>query len=197
MNPTSLLYRRTRVMAMSFGLVLGMAAGAYAPQMAHAATPPAKAAASKAKPKAKGKAAAKPTPAPVVETLPTAETEQLAALERVHFGLYACEFGKSLTVALDTRHTGYATLTLGKQTWTMKPVASSTGAIRLEDVKGQTLLLQILTKSMLLDVKTGHRLVDGCVHPVQKAAEEELIKHPLPSNLDAPPAPASSPSSPG
>ncbi len=186
MTQISPLYRRTRAMALSFGLVLGLAAGAYVPQIAHAAMPAIKAPA-KAKPRAKGKAV-KPAPVAIVETLPTAETEQLAALERVHFGPYECEFGKSITVAISERHTGYATVTLGKQTWTMKPVASSTGAIRLEDVKGQTLLLQILTKSMLLDIKSGHRLVDGCVHPIQKAAEEELIKHPMPSNLDPEPA---------
>ena len=52
----------------------------------------------------------------------------------------------------------------------MKPVLSSTGALRLEDVKGQTLLLQIANKSMLMDQKAGRRVVDGCVHEKQKAA---------------------------
>ena len=36
----------------------------------------------------------------------------------------------------------------------MKPVLSSTGAIRLEDVRGETLMVQIASKSMLLNVKT-------------------------------------------
>ena len=46
----------------------------------------------------------------------------------------------------------------------MKPVLSSTGAVRLEDVEPNTLLVQILTKSMLMDQKAGRRLVDGCTH---------------------------------
>jgi hypothetical protein len=52
----------------------------------------------------------------------------------------------------------------------MKPVSSSTGALRLEDVKGVALLLQIANKSMLMDTKVGQRLVDGCVHEKQRAA---------------------------
>jgi hypothetical protein len=50
----------------------------------------------------------------------------------------------------------------------MKPVLSSTGAIRLEDVHGQTLMVQIASKSMLLDVKAGKRLVDECICPKQR-----------------------------
>ena len=45
----------------------------------------------------------------------------------------------------------------------MKPVLSSTGAIRLEDVHGETLMVQIASKSMLLNVKTARRIVDECV----------------------------------
>jgi hypothetical protein len=44
---------------------------------------------------------------------------------------------------------------------------SSTGALRLEDVTGRTLMLQIANKSMLMDTKIGQRLVDNCVHPEQ------------------------------
>jgi len=69
----------------------------------------------------------------------------------------------------------------------MKPVLSNTGAIRLEDVKGAALLIQILTKSMLMDVKAGRRMVDGCVHEVQRAAEAEMAKQPpRPALFEAP-----------
>ena len=50
----------------------------------------------------------------------------------------------------------------------MKPVLSSTGAIRLEDVRGETLMVQIASKSMLLNVKTAQRIVDDCVSPKQR-----------------------------
>jgi hypothetical protein len=60
-----------------------------------------------------------------------------------------------------------------RQTWLMKPVASDTGAVRLEDVKGQALLVQIPVKSMLMNVRTGQRILDGCQHAVQRAAGRE------------------------
>ena len=51
----------------------------------------------------------------------------------------------------------------GKAEWLMKPVLSSTGAIRLEDVRGETLMVQISTKSMLLNTQTARRIVDECI----------------------------------
>jgi hypothetical protein len=40
--------------------------------------------------------------------------------------------------------------------------------VRLEDVKGETLMVQIASKSMLLNVKTRHRIVDACISPRQR-----------------------------
>jgi hypothetical protein len=54
------------------------------------------------------------------------------------------------------------------RTWTMKPVLSHTGALRLEDVKGRMLMLQIANKSMLMDTQIGQRVVDNCVHEKQR-----------------------------
>jgi hypothetical protein len=62
---------------------------------------------------------------------------------------------------------GYITVAWQKHNITMKPVLSSTGALRLEDVTGRTLMIQIANKSMLLDTKIGQRLLDDCVHPEQ------------------------------
>ena len=58
----------------------------------------------------------------------------------------------------------------------MRPVLSTTGAVRLEDVKGETLMVQIATKSMLLNVKTGHRIVDDCVTQKQRDLMEAAAK---------------------
>jgi len=55
------------------------------------------------------------------------------------------------------------------KTFVTKPVLSSTGALRLEDVKGVGLLLQIANKSMLMDTRQGVRLVDACTHEKQRA----------------------------
>jgi len=156
--------RRTRQLALTAGLLIGMAVGVFSAPMAHAATK-------------KAAKAEKFTP------LPEATAEQLAAAERVLIGRYECEFGKRVSVDRNDKNHGYFNLRLDKQSWVMKPVLSTTGAIRLEDVKGRALLLQILTKSMLMDTKLGRRLVDGCVHEVQRAAEDELRRNPQPSNL--------------
>lgn len=119
-----------------------------------------------AKPAAKPAAAKKAAPA--AAPLPAADAEQLAAAERAHTGEYQCEFSQSIDVSMNPKANGYLDVKHNKQVWTMKPVVSSTGAVRLEDVKGQTLLLQIANKSMLMDTKAGRRVVDGCVHEKQK-----------------------------
>ncbi len=125
-----------------------------------------------AKPAAAKKAVAKKAEA---EPIP-ASAEQLAAAERVYYGTYDCEFGKTAHVATLPKYPGYAEVKSGNRTWLMKPVASSTGAIRLEDIKGQYLVLQIANKSMLFDTKSGQRVLDGCMNAEQKAVSASLAK---------------------
>jgi hypothetical protein len=158
--------QRIRTLALTAGLLLGVAAATFVPQLAHANLP---------------KAKAKRTLVEKIIELPEATAEQLQAAERVLVGHYQCEFGKQVSVARSEKHHGYFDLGLGKQTWVMKPIQSSTGAVRLEDIKGTALLIQILTKSMLMDVKSGHRLVDGCTQESQREAEADLKAHPRPS----------------
>jgi hypothetical protein len=108
-------------------------------------------------------------PAPVIAE---ATEEQKAAAGRTYVGSFSCEFNQQIQVSKDDKHDGYMDVHFGKQTWLMKPVLSSTGALRLEDVKGQTLMLQIAYKSMLMDVKAGHRIADECVSPEQAEAKK-------------------------
>ena len=110
---------------------------------------------------------------PAAKALPAADTEQLEAFKRAHVGEYQCELGQSLTVAPHAT-AGYLKVDFKRYSFTMKPVVSSTGAIRLEDVSGRTLMVQIANKSMLLDNKIGQRLVDECVHPDQRSAADAL-----------------------
>ena len=126
-----------------------------------------------AKPAAKPKAVKTP-PYPVVTEvyIPDASPEQVKAAEMVFMGHYDCEFSQSIDIGQSAKHSAYVDLKHGKSGWLMKPVLSSTGAIRLEDVKGETLMVQIASKSMLLNVKTGHRIVDDCISPKQ----HELIE---------------------
>ena len=100
--------------------------------------------------------------------LPAASEEQLHAAQRAHMGTYQCEFGQSLSVQANERHPGYVDVKFQNQLMTMKPVLTSTGSLRLEDLRGERMLLQIANKSMLMDQRVGKRLVDGCVHAAQR-----------------------------
>jgi hypothetical protein len=122
-----------------------------------------------AKPKATRPAAKKPPAAPA---LPEATPEQIEAATLVFYGRYDCELNQAIDVTPNSKRAGYIDVKHGKLTYLMKPVLSSTGAVRLEDVKGQTLVVQIANKSMLMDVKAGRRLVDECV----SARQRELIE---------------------
>lgn len=117
--------------------------------------------------KAKPQAVAKKTPPPE-PVLVDADEAQLAAAERAYVGDYACEFKESVHIGKHPMKAGYINVAWRKQLITMKPVLSSTGALRLEDVTGRTLMIQIANKSMLLDTKIGQRLLDECIHPEQE-----------------------------
>jgi len=132
-------------------------------------------------------------PAPVVEPpLPKAEGEQLAAAAMTHFGDYACEFDQSVNVHLTPNNDGYVDVRYKTRIWTMKPVLSSTGALRLEDVRGQLLMLQIANKSMLMDTQLGQRILDNCVHEKQRIATEAAASQPAGESLLQGAAPAAS-----
>ena len=111
-----------------------------------------------------------PPPPPAPAPLPAADEEQRNAAAMTHLGPYECEFNEKVTVDKNSKFEGYIDVQHRKALWTMKPVLSKTGALRLEDVKGRMLMLQIANKSMLMDVKIGQRLVDNCVHEMQREA---------------------------
>ena len=124
-----------------------------------------------AKPAAKAVAKAAPAkkapPPPPEPVLADADEAQLAASERAYLGEYACEFKQTVHIDKHPKVAGYINVAWQKMLITMKPVLSSTGALRLEDVTGRTLMIQIANKSMLLDTKIGQRLLDDCIHPEQ------------------------------
>lgn len=116
--------------------------------------------------------------APAEIDLPPAAGEQNAAASMVHYGAYQCEFSQTLVVGMNPKHDGYLDVRFGNRLYTMKPVLSSTGALRLEDVRGQMLVVQIPTKSMMLDTKAGRRVVDDCKHDNQVAAAATMAAAP-------------------
>lgn len=107
---------------------------------------------------------------PIEAALAAASSDQMVAADRVLVGRSDCEFGQYITVAPNANNTGYFDLSMGSKRWLVKPIISSTGALRMEDVHGKALLLQIANKSMLMDTAAGNRLADNCVHPKQREA---------------------------
>ena len=154
-------------LALAAALTLGLAHGHASAQ----ATAPAKPAPAKATKPAPAKKAA-----PAAAALPAASPEQIAAAERTYFGNYICELDQSIDVGMNPKTPGYVDVSFKKKTYTMTPVISSTGAVRLEEVKGGMLLIQIANKSMMMDSKAGQRVVDGCVHEKQRAAAALMPK---------------------
>ena len=118
---------------------------------------------------AKAKPAHKPGAPPVVVPVPDASPEQVKAAELVYYGQLRLRVPADGADHPEPQVLGaMSTSSHGKGDWLMKPVLSSTGAIRLEDVRGETLMVQIASKSMLLNVKTAHRIVDDCISPKQR-----------------------------
>lgn len=159
-------YHTLRGSAAALILCAALPALAQAPAVKPAAKPAVKAASAKPANKA---AAKKTTPPPPPEpVLGEADEAQLAAAERAYLGNYDCEFKQHVHIDKHPKAAGYINVAWQKQVLTMKPVLSSTGALRLEDVTGRTLMIQIANKSMLLDTKIGQRLLDECIHPEQE-----------------------------
>ena len=114
----------------------------------------------------------------------------LAMAERVFVGTIPCELGASVTVTSSKRRPGFFVVQTGKMRFSMHPVESRTGAIRIEDPKRGAMWLQLGNKSMLMSQKLGQRLADECMSPEQTTLADELKKNPRPGLLDAPAAAA-------
>lgn len=112
--------------------------------------------------------------------------EELAIAEHVYLGEFPCELGASVNLASDPKAPGHFELTGKGFKYHMHPVATSTGAIRLEDSEAGAVWLQIGNKSMLMDQKRGQRLADECKNPAQVAVAEALLRTPARSLLDDP-----------
>ncbi len=163
MSDSKLVFLRAMTMAVGIGLALPVSAVAAD---AAASAPAAKPRKTAAKPAAKTAVAAKPQVADVPPE--PATPEQVAAAERVFYGDYQCEFKQMVYVKASEQHPAYVELKHGTSTYLMKPVVSPTGAVRLEDIKNNTLMVQISSKSMLMNVTAGTRMLDGCVSPKQR-----------------------------
>jgi hypothetical protein len=104
--------------------------------------------------------------------------QELSIAERVHVGQLPCELGASIRLTADANAPGYFNLQGKGYKYRMRPVATTTGAIRLEDEKAGAVWLQLANKSMLMDQKNGRRLADECAHPDQLAFAKEMKANP-------------------
>ncbi len=118
----------------------------------------------------------------------TLTEEDLELAKRVYVGLIPCELGASVNITASEKRPGFFLVRTKTASFRMHPVASRTGALRLEDPKAGAMWLQLGNKSMLMSQKLGQRLADECVSPDQAVAAEILKKNPAPSILDAPAA---------
>jgi len=119
----------------------------------------------------------------------TLSPEDLEIAGRVYVGSIRCELGNNVMVTADEKRPGFFNVQIQRHRYRMHPVASRTGAIRLEDPRAGALWLQLGNKSMLMNQKLGERLADECQSPQQTATAEELKKTPQKSLFDAPDAP--------
>ena len=111
--------------------------------------------------------------------------------KRVFVGTIPCELSNSVTITASTRRPGFFLVQTKGARFSMHPVESRTGALRLEDPKRGALWLQLGNKSMLMSQKLGQRLADECMSPEQTTLAEDLKKNPRPGLLDSPAAAAS------
>lgn len=120
----------------------------------------------------------------------TPPASEIAA--QVQIGKIPCELGAMVDLQADPRTESQFILKHGKDTFQMRPVATTTGVIRLEDAKSGAVWLQISNKSMLMNQKLGRRLADECMTPQQAATAVALKNSSAPGLLDivAPTAPA-------
>ena len=120
--------------------------------------------------KAVAKKSAKAEPAPA--TNDNLNPAQLSIADRVMTGVADCEFKEKVDVEKIPGHTGNFKVTYNHKSYTMVPEETTTGAIRLVDLSGAVVWIQIPMKSMLMNQKEHHRMVDNCQANEQRVATQ-------------------------
>lgn len=185
------------------GLLLGLAlpaVAADAPAVPKAAAKPAASKTSTSKAAKATKPAAKPVSESRVEARSKASQmaaasiaaeaaltpAELAIAQQVHTGHLPCELGATVQLDADQAAPGYFHIHGKGFRYRMRPVETTTGAVRLEDTHAGAVWLQLANKSMLMDQKQGRRVADECASPAQLAVAQAIKLNPPPSLLDTP-----------
>jgi hypothetical protein len=111
---------------------------------------------------------------PVSATNDSLNPAQLTIADRVMTGTAECEFKEKVEVEKIPGHAGNFKVTYNKKSYVMVPEETTTGAIRLVDLTGAVVWIQIPMKSMLMNQKEHHRLVDGCQEDEQRIAVQSM-----------------------
>lgn len=111
---------------------------------------------------------------PVVATNDHLNPTQLTIADRVMTGTAECEFKEKVDVEKIAGHAGNFKVTYNRKSYVMVPEETTTGAIRLVDLTGAVVWIQIPMKSMLMNQKEHHRLVDGCQEDEQRIAVQSM-----------------------
>lgn len=127
---------------------------------------------------------------PVVPVQPLSEAEHAVAAN-VHVGAFPCEMGQTVHLHPDEAAPGHFHLKTRTHRFHLRPVLTSTGAVRLEDAAQGAVWIQLSNKSMLMNQKLGRRLADECKSPMQQAVADHLRHNPVPHLLDVAQAPRS------
>jgi len=129
-----------------------------------------------------GAAATALAAAAVASDAPLTEQE-LQVAQQVYTGRIACELGAFVNVQADAGAPGRFYIEGKGFKYHMRPVATSTGAVRLEDQQAGAVWLQIANKSMLMNQKLGQRMADECMGPEQQAVAQSMKTNPPKSLL--------------
>lgn len=119
----------------------------------------------------------------VAQDLPVAQTP---GTDDVHVGRMVCELGNAVNVTPDAGQPGSYWVQMRQHRFHMWPVATTTGAVRLEDPKAGAMWLQLPHKSMLMNSKLGQRMADECQSAHQVDAAIRMKSGPPSTLLDGP-----------
>jgi hypothetical protein len=97
---------------------------------------------------------------------------ELTMADRVLTGVAACEFNQTVRIDRLEGHAGNFKLTYDKKSYIVHPKETTTGAILLRDNDESIIWVQIPKKSMLMNQKEHHRMVDNCQQDEQRIASQ-------------------------
>ena len=117
----------------------------------------------------------KPAPQPVVVHQAPATVAGAAGEFPVFVGDMRCDEGMAHVAAQGDEFT--LKIPGGRQ-YTMRRMPTTTGVVRLEEASRNAYWLQSGNKSMLIDLRAGGRVADGCRNAIQQAREDELKLRP-------------------